>query len=93
MDTTGFNYSRFIMHIRYLLRRMQDGAQETNGMSSAMRSLAVKYPRVYHCTMRVVRYFSLNFQWECTEDEILYLFMHINRLRERSDSQRREGIK
>lgn len=93
LDTTGFNYSRFIMHIRYLLRRMQEGTQESNGMSMAMRSLIVKYPKVYTCTMRVVKYFSRNYQWECTEDEILYLFMHINRLRERSDLQRREGVK
>lgn len=93
LDTTGFNYSRFIMHIRYLLRRMQEGTQESNGMSIAMRSLIVKYPKVYTCTMRVVKYFSRNYQWECTEDEILYLFMHINRLRERSGQQRRESVK
>lgn len=93
LDTTGFNYSRFIMHIRYLLRRMQEGTQESNGMSMAMRSLIVKYPKVYTCTMRVVKYFSRNYQWECTEDEILYLFMHINRLRERSGLPRREGVK
>lgn len=87
LDTTGFNYSRFIMHIRYLLLRMRQGTQETNGMSSAMRPLIQQYPDIYRCTMRVVGYFSRNFQWECSEDEILYLFMHINRLRERSSSE------
>lgn len=93
LDTTGFNYSRFIMHIRYLLRRMQEGTQEKNGMGMAMRSLIMKYPQVYTCTMQVVKYFSRNYQWECAEDEILYLFIHINRLRERSESQQQERVK
>lgn len=86
LDTAGFNYSRFVMHIRYLLQRMQDGTQETNGMSSAMRSLISVYPDVYRCTMKLVTYFFDKFHWECNEDEKLYLFMHINRLKERNDS-------
>ena len=86
LDTSGFNYSRFAMHIRYLIQRMQQGTQEVNGMSSAMRQLIREYPDIYYCTMRVVSYFSDCFQWECNEDEKLYLFMHINRLKERNDS-------
>lgn len=86
LDTSGFNYSRFIMHIRYLIQRMQQGNQEANGMSSVMRSLIRQYPDVYCCTMKVVEYFSRNFRRECNEDEILYIFMHINRLKERNDS-------
>lgn len=86
LDTSGFNYSRFAMHIRYLLQRMQQGTQEVNGMSSAMRQLIREYPDIYYCTTKVVAYFSKQFQWECNEDEKLYLFMHINRLKERNDS-------
>lgn len=79
LDTSGFNYSRFAMHIRYLLQRMQQGTQEVNGMSSAMRQLIREYPDIYYCTTKVVAYFSKQFQWECNEDEKLYLFMHIIR--------------
>lgn len=90
LDTSGFNYSRFVSHIRYLLQRMQQGTQEVNGMSSAMRQLIWEYPEIYCCTMKVVSYFSERFQWTCSEDEKLYLFMHINRLKERNDSGQRE---
>lgn len=86
LDTTGFNYSRFIMHVRYLLQRMREGTQESNGMGEAMRSLSRQYPEIFSCTMRVVAYFYNNFQWKCNDDEMLYLFMHINRLHERNDS-------
>ena len=86
LDTSGFNYSRFVMHLRYLLQRMQQGTQESNGMSATMSQLIPQYPDVYRCTMKLVKYFSRNFGWECNEDEQLYLFMHINRLKERNDS-------
>lgn len=86
LDTSGFNYSRFTMHIRYLLQRIQQGTQEVNGMSSAMSQLIREYPDIYYCTTKVVSYFSKQFQWECNEDEKLYLFMHINRLKQRNDS-------
>lgn len=93
LDTSGFNYSRFVMHIRYLLQRIQEGTQEVNGMSATMRSLIRKYPDIYCCTQNVVRYFSQNFHRECSEDEELYLFMHINRLKERNDSGQQEAEK
>lgn len=86
LDTSGFNYSRFVMHLRYLLQRMQQGTQENNGMSTVMRQLIREYPAVYCCTMKVASYLSEQFRQECNEDEKLYLFVHINRLKERSDS-------
>lgn len=86
LDTTGFNYSRFVMHLRYLLQRMQQGTQENNGMSSVMRQLIREYPDIYCCTMKVASYLSDYFHQECNEDEKLYLFVHINRLKERNDS-------
>lgn len=86
LDTSGFNYSRFVMHIRYLLQRMQQGTQETSGMGAEMRSVAYRHFSVYRCTLKVAAYFQENFGGECSEDEKLYLFMHINRLKERNKS-------
>lgn len=86
LNTEGFNYSRFVTHIRYLLQRMEQGKQEQTGMSTAMRQLIVQYPDVYHCTMKVVKYLSRSCHLDCNEDETLYLFVHINRLKQRSDS-------
>lgn len=82
VDASGFNYSRFVMHLRYLLKRIELDAQEVNGMSAVMRSLAMQYPKVYHCTKRVVEYLFSACQVRCNEDETLYIFMHINRINE-----------
>lgn len=86
IDTSGFNYSRFVMHIRYLMQRMQQEEQEGDGIGTEMRHVAYQHYDVYRCTLKVAAYFSEHFRWECSEDEKLYLFMHINRLKERNDS-------
>lgn len=84
LDTTSFNYSRFITHIRYLLLRMEKNEQEDNGMSVAMRQLGAKFPEVYRCARKVQDYLSRQCDRPCTKDEMMYLFMHINRLDQRS---------
>lgn len=84
LDTASFNYSRFIMHLRYLLQRLEQDDQEDNGIGSAMRLTCIKYPKVYACTLKVRDYLLNQCGRHCSEDEMLYLFMHINRLHERS---------
>lgn len=84
LDTASFNYSRFIMHLRYLLQRLEQDDQEDSGIGSAMRLTCIKYPRVYYCTLKVRDYLLTQCGRHCSEDELLYLFMHINRLHERS---------
>lgn len=84
LDTTSFNYSRFITHIRYLLQRMEQNNQEDNGMSIAMRQLKLQFPNIYRCTLKVRDYLFDHCHRQCTQDELMYLFMHINRLNQRS---------
>ncbi len=83
LDTTGFNYSRFVMHLRFLLQRIEDDAQEVNGMSSVMSQMCRQYLEVYHCTLKVQQYLADVCHRACGPDETLYLFMHINRLSQR----------
>lgn len=84
LDTSSFNYSRFVLHLRYLIQRLQQGEQEVSGMSSTMRQMALEYPEVYRCAMSVSRYLETSWSWQCNQDELLYLMLHINRVRERT---------
>lgn len=83
LDVTSFNYSRFIMHLRYLLQRIELNTQENNGMGSVIRQFRIQYPDIYWCTQEVCKYLANKCQRQCNDDETLYLFMHINRLKER----------
>ncbi len=86
VDTDSFNYSRFVMHLRYLLHRIGEDEQEDNGIGSAMHyQVRVKYPDIYLCTLKVGDYLAGHCSRRCSEDELLYLFMHINRLKQRID--------
>lgn len=87
LDTESFNYSRFVMHIRYLLQRLEQDDQEVSGMSGALRQLAVQYPDVYGCTLKVRDHLSARCKQRCNQDELLYLFMHINRLKHRGGEE------
>lgn len=82
LDRNSFQYSRFSMHLRFLIDRLSSGQQMNNQMNCIYRQLAREYPDVYHCTQKVARYFERNWGWQCNEDETMYLMLHINRLRE-----------
>lgn len=82
-DSNSFNYSRFIMHIRFLIQRLEQERQEDTGMSATLRHLRHEYPQAYFCTMQVVDYLKKQWGWTCNEDEKLYLLMHIQRMKER----------
>lgn len=88
LDTESFNYSRFVMHIRYLLQRLEQDDQEVSGMSGALRHLALEHPSVYSCALKVRDYLSAHCGRQCNQDELLYLFMHINRLKHRGEEGR-----
>lgn len=91
LDTSSFNYSRFVLHLRYLIQRLQQDKQESSGMSSTLRQLSVEHPDIYRCTLRIVRYFENEWQWQCNQDEMLYLMVHINRVKERTSYNQEES--
>lgn len=82
LDQNSFQYSRFSMHLRFLIDRLASGKQMNNQMDTIYRQLMREYPDVYRCTQKVARYFEKQWGWKCNEDETMYLMLHINRLRE-----------
>lgn len=84
LEKTSFNYSRFTMHLRYLVNRIMKGEQKDQNFGSMLKKFRRKYKDVYDCTQKVVRYFSEKWSWECSEDETFYLFIHIHRVKESS---------
>lgn len=48
-------------------------------------SLKQEYPEVYICAKKVADYFLETRNWECGEDELLYLVIHINRVKQKNE--------
>ena len=81
LDRESYEYSRFITHLRYLIQRLSIG-KNIKGKNEMMLSiLAENYPKIYKCAKEIVNYLEGTWNFTCTEDEILYLMLHINRVK------------
>ena len=83
LDKDSYNYSRFATHLRYLIQRLQAGVQTDNISSNLRRTLMREYPDIYACALKVVEYLKNTYGWDCNDDEVVYLIMHIQRVYER----------
>lgn len=86
MDKDSYNYSRFATHMRYLIQRLQSGTQVTDQVNTMRRTLMREYPDIYRCALKVTEYFQSAWGWQCTDDEMVYLMMHIHRVKDRTSS-------
>lgn len=79
IDEDSYQYSRFVMHLRYLMKRLSQG--NLNGKSSSMlKTMRREYPTEYHCVLKISDYLKSDLSWEADEEEQLYLLVYINRL-------------
>ena len=84
LDKSSYHYSRFTMHLRYLIQRLASGKQVDNLDSRMLRTLAREYPMVYLCAHKVSDHLKDTYNWACNDEEILYLMLHINRIQEKT---------
>lgn len=84
LDKESYNYSRFAMHLRYLIQRLASGQTADEHRSEMLRPLAREYPDIYVCAVKVADYFKGTWGWQCSEEEIVYLMMHIHRVWQRT---------
>lgn len=82
LDKESYHYSRFTMHLRYLIQRLQSSKQVEEQGVSMLKTLAYEYPEIYNCALQVVNYFEGTWGWKCNEEETLYLMLHIHRVQQ-----------
>lgn len=80
LDRSSYSYVRFVAHLRYLVGRLMQGASVKSSNSSLFRQAALDFPEAYACAYEVDQYLKKEHGWSCTDEELLYLMMHINRL-------------
>lgn len=85
LDKDSYNYSRFITHLRYLMQRLENGTPANREGAETLWSLARDYPEIYNCALKVSNYFKGTWDWQCSNEEIVYLMMHIHRVWERAE--------
>lgn len=80
IDKKSFKYNRFVMHLRYFITRVQQKEQFANENGDLMEAMKSKDPKIYECTKFVGNYIDRKLHSETTEDELLYLMIHIKRI-------------
>lgn len=81
LDRTSYAYVRFVAHLRFLIRRLMRGGCKQTENSSLFRQAARDFPDAYRCAAGINDYLKKSYRWNCSDEELLYLMMHVNRLR------------
>ena len=83
IDREGFNYSRFVSHMYYLLDRIANNTEVKTKNQKIFDQLVKEYPKTYDCAKKACRALEIN----PNDEELLYLILHINRLSSREEKQ------
>lgn len=82
LDRTSYAYVRFVAHLRFLVRRLMRGGCKETENSGLFRQAARDFPDAYRCAAGINEYLKRDYNWSCSDEEMLYLMMHVNRLRQ-----------
>lgn len=87
IDRSSFNYSRLVSHIQYLLLRAQNKVIVVSDNKKLFESMKNDYPKTYACVEKIKEYLVNNKHLDVSNEEMLYLMLHVNRLCYREESK------
>ncbi|MGG9992254.1 PRD domain-containing protein [Streptococcus suis] len=84
IERNEFNYQRFQAHLRYYLKRVRDNERFVDGNEIILDSLKNNQPNIYRVAQDILLFIDQSLGLEQSDDELLYLMIHINRLYEKA---------
>lgn len=85
IDKDGFNYSRFVSHMHYLLKRRNQNQEVHSENLKLFESMKEDFKETYLCVCHIRDYLMDTLDWNPSKEELLYLMLHVNRLCVRED--------
>ncbi len=80
LDIESADYARFILHIQFLLQRLVSKTMLRSSDSSFFEFAKHSYPRSYEIAREVKAYVRAATESELTDEELLYVIVHVERL-------------
>lgn len=80
IDRKGFNYNRFVMHLRYYLKRIEEKKQFMDDNGVLFKAVKEENPKIYECAVGISSIIDEKLHAQATQDETLYLMIHISRI-------------
>lgn len=82
MNRDSYDYYRFATHVRYFLKRFESQGQLNDSTDqNVFNEMKNSHPDVYQCALKVDQYFADRYSKHCTQDELLYLMLHITKIK------------
>ena len=80
LDVDSPDYARFILHVQFLLQRLVSRSMLRGSDTSFFEFAKHSYPRSYSIALEVKAYVLAATESELTDEELLYLVVHVERL-------------
>lgn len=81
LDEESVYYHRFISHLKFFAERVFSGksydGQDMAGLSGVIRA---QYGDAYECSLKIAAFMEKEYRYHLSEEEILYLSIHIARI-------------
>jgi len=84
-DTDSNHYLRFLTHLKFAIQRVSDGKMLTGRHEEMFKQHRDSDPLGYACVLEIAEFLTGSFDIELTEEEQLYLLVHLARLRGRDN--------
>lgn len=79
-EENDFNYDRLITHLKFFASRLIKKEALENKDNELINIIKVQYNDAYNCSCKIKEFIENNHEYIVSEDEILYLTLHINRV-------------
>jgi len=83
LDEDSFSYERFITHLKYFLQRAERNAYYEPQDPGIFEIIKERFPEAYNCATRIKSYMESKYPEKLTDEEMLYLTVHIARITDR----------
>ncbi|WP_142502765.1 PRD domain-containing protein [Klebsiella sp. 2680] len=87
IDTNSLNYSRFLIHMQFFIQRMFTGQLNHSQGNTMLEQIAHQHPRMHRCALVINDYVKQQLEVEITDDELLWLIVHLVRISEPATAQ------
>jgi len=88
LSEDSIHYARFLTHLKFVIQRISDHAQLTGGHEELYQMLLRSDPESFATAERIAEYLARTYQVQLSQEEVLYLVIHVARLRHAEDAER-----
>lgn len=80
LNENSIHYERFITHLKFFVKRVFAGQEIDDGDEGFFLTIKNQYKKAFTCVMKVYDYIQKEYGITLTNDEMMYLTVHIHRI-------------